>query len=304
LSKEAKIWANPCGSIHLAHRADEWDVLSEFHALAPRLGYPCELLSPTAVCARSPAAKPDGLFGGLYSPTELGVNPRVAIHGIPLWLAERWKVVCEFGTTITQIEGTRSISGDGRAWQFDRIIVCGGSDFETLFPDILANSGLRRCKLQMLQTNPQPHLWRMRSHLASGLTLRHYKNFQICSSLDNLKKRIAAETPELDQYGIHVMASQVDDGAVVLGDSHEYGDEIEPFDKSVIDELILRELRHIVHLPEWKIAQRWHGIYAKHPTLPIVAAEPHPNVFIRFGPGGAGMTMAFGLAERDWEQWD
>ena len=99
------------------------------------------------------------------------------------------------------------------------------------------------------------------------------------------------------------MIAENEDGSLVLGDSHEYDAEIEPFDKQVIDDLILRELRRIAVLPDWTIAERWHGIYGKHPSLPIVRAEPEPGVFVRVGTGGAGMTMAFGFAEEDWDDW-
>ncbi|HVX10300.1 MAG TPA: TIGR03364 family FAD-dependent oxidoreductase [Pirellulales bacterium] len=295
---ETGIWINECGSIHLAHRVDEWDVLQEFQALAGN--DVCRLLTPGEVAARTPAANPAGLLGGLYSATELCVNPRQVIAALPKWLYKRYDVRFEWRTAITDIDSGRVCSADRRRWDFDRIVICGGADFDTLLPDLYAQAGLRRCKLQMLMTIPQPDGFRVGPHLASGLTLRHYRSFEACSSLPRLRKRIAADTPELDRYGIHVMASQNDAGNVILGDSHEYDDEIEHYDKTLIDDLMLRELRRILRLPEWKIGERWHGVYAKHPSAPVFAAEPLPNVWVRTATGGAGMTMSFGLAERDW----
>jgi FAD dependent oxidoreductase TIGR03364 len=301
LGREAGVWVNPCGSIHLAHRDDEWAVLEEFARAAPDLGYACELLTRTGVLERTEAANPDGLIGGLFSPTELAVNPRAAIRALPGWLARRFGVRFEFGTTIIDIDHGRVRSADGRSWDFHRTVVCGGADFETLFPEVFRASGLKRCKLQMLATAAQPDGWRIGPHLASGLTLRHYANFGIAASLSVVRNRIAAEAPELDRFGIHVMASQNDEGEVILGDSHEYDEAISPFDKTEIDDLILRELRRVVRLPDWSIARRWHGVYARNGESPVFAAEPIPGVSIRTGAGGAGMTMAFGLAERCWE---
>ncbi len=299
----SNIWANPCGSIHLAHRADEWAVLEEFNSLAPQLGVDCSLLTAAEVVEQSPAANPHRLIGGLFSPSEVCVNPPAAIRALPAWLSSAFDVRFEFETTITEIDSGWAAAADGRRWNFDRTIVCGGADFATLFPDVLAESGLQSCKLQMLRTRPQSGGWRIGPHLASGLTLRHYRNFDVCPSLGALRRRVAEETPELDRYGIHVMASQNDQGCVILGDSHEYDADIEPFDKTIIDELILRELKSVIRVPDWTIEERWHGIYAKHPAAAIFSAEPLPNVFVRTGTGGSGMTMSFGLAENDWESW-
>jgi FAD dependent oxidoreductase TIGR03364 len=315
LAREAGLWVSTCGSIHLAHRDDEWAVLQEFAREAIQLGYECVLLShgeiETAAASRwppvprfsLPGANPEGLRGGLFSPVELCVNPRAALRRIPEWLADRFGVRFEFATTVTEVEDTQVRSADGLMWEFTRTIVCSGADFMTLFPDVFRESGLRRCKLQMMKTVPQPAGWNLGTHIASGLTLRHYPSFAICASLPALRQRIAAETPELDEYGIHVMAAQDDSGAVILGDSHEYDAAIEPFDKAMIDDLILRELRRVIRLPDWTIARRWHGVYARHPTQSIFEAEPFPRVHICTGTGGAGMTMAFGLAERCWERW-
>lgn len=302
-AEEAGFWCLPCGSIHLAHRADEWAVLREFGEVAPNLGVQCSLLSPAEVAAKSPAANSENLLGGLYSPTELCINPPQAIRRMPAWLSSKYDVRFEFSTVVTRVETGKATTASGRAWDFDRILICSGTDLETLFPSELSQSGIRPCKLQMFSTRAQEKGWRMGPHLASGLTLRHYKIFEVCQSLAALRSRIAAETPELDRFGIHVMAAQNDEGAVILGDSHEYGDAIEPFDQAFVEDLILRELRKVIKLPDWTIARRWHGIYGKHPELKIYAQEPLPGVHLRTGIGGTGMTMAFGLAEADWESW-
>lgn len=302
LAESTDIWVNPCGSIHLAHRSDERDVLQEFHEQAELLGFECTWLTADEVLRKSPAVNPQGLLGGLFSPSEMCVNPRDVIRRLPRWLAEEYGVQCEFRTLVTNVESGRLHTADGRDWDTDRIVICSGADFETLFPDVFRESGLKRCKLQMMKTRAQANGWRIGPHLASGLTLRHYRNFDVCSSLAALKQRIAEETPELDRFGIHVLMSQNDADEIILGDSHEYGLEIEPFDKTVIDDLMLRELHKIIRLPDWSIVERWNGIYAKHPTDAWFETEPRTNIHICTGLGGAGMTMSFGIAERFWRR--
>ena len=93
------------------------------------------------------------------------------------------------------------------------------------------------------------------------------------------------------------MASQHGNGEVTIGDSHEFGDRISPFDKAEIDERILQYLATFLDVPDLKIASRWHGIYVKHPTEPYVMVKPAESVTAVTGLGGAGMTLSFGLAE-------
>jgi glycine/D-amino acid oxidase-like deaminating enzyme len=127
--------------------------------------------------------------------------------------------------------------------------------------------------------------------------------FRDCPSWNQLQARIATETPELNEFGIHVMASQCSSGEVILGDSHEYGDKITPFDKFEVDALILREARKVFHLTDWTLSQRWNGVYAKHLDLPVFETVAEDGTYICVGTGGAGMTMSFGLAERAWNLW-
>jgi len=290
----------PCGSIHLAHQEDELAVHEEFRALGT---HDVRLLTANDVAAASNLANPQGLLGGMFSPTELRVDPRVACRRIAFWLAEAHGVDCQFRTAAVEIDNGTIRTSDCRSWRADRIIVCSGSDLQTLYPEVLGRAGLVLCKLQMMLTAPQPAPRRPAPHLASGLTLRHYTAFRACPSLKRLQDRVAAECLELDHFGIHVMASQLPSGEVILGDSHEYGGEITPFDKTRIDDLILAESRKSFHLADWSIQQRWSGIYAKHPSLPVFESSPIEGVHVFVGTGGAGMTMSFGLAERAWKRW-
>jgi D-hydroxyproline dehydrogenase subunit beta len=158
-------------------------------------------------------------------------------------------------------------------------------------------SGLNRCKLQMMRSQPFEDGWRIGPMLAAGLTLRHYKSFENCPSLAALKARVARESPWFDRFGIHVMVSQNGSGELTIGDSHEYGAIIEPFDNAEIDQWILGYLQTFLEAPALRIASRWHGAYVKHQSEPFLVMHPAPEVTVITGLGGAGMTLAFGLAE-------
>lgn len=290
-----------CGSVHLAHHADELAVLEEFCSQGT---HEAQMLTAEETVKQAPLANPQGLLGGIWSPTELRVDPRTASSRLAAWLSATHSVEFHFETPVTHVAENTVHAADGRQWSAERILICSGSDLKTLYPNTLAQSGLRLCKLQMLMAGHQSPGPKPAAHIASGLTLRHYTSFEKCPSLSVLQKRIADQLPELDRYGIHVMASLFSSGAVILGDSHEYGTDISPFDKSEIDDLMLRELRKVIRLRDWTIRERWHGIYAKHPTLPVFESEPTEGVRVFVGPGGAGMTLAFGLADHAWTRWE
>jgi FAD dependent oxidoreductase TIGR03364 len=297
LGREAGLWVHPCGSLHLAYEPDEWAVLEEFAVRASGWGYQCELLSAPATLARCPAVRAEGLRGSLASATECCADPREVITRLPHFLAERHGVQLHFGRPVVGVDTGRLTTSDGEAHAAGRVLVCSGSDFETLFPEAFAGLGIRRCKLQMMRTAPQPGGWRLGPHVAGGLTLCHYEAFGECPSLPALRRRFEATMPDYVRHGIHVMASQNQLGEVVIGDSHEYDGDIDLFDKPEIDNLILRYLGRMLRLPDETVAARWHGVYAKHPAQAVVTARPLPGVELRVAPGGAGMTMSFGLAE-------
>jgi FAD dependent oxidoreductase TIGR03364 len=302
---EAKLPFRNTGSLHLTYAQDEAEVAEEFAAAAPDLGYRCQWLSPAATLAKSDAILSNShlgtLRGALFSDTELTVDPRQILAELPAFLTARYGVQFRFSQQVNAVTPHSThcvVETPLERWQAQTVFVCSGEDFETLYPAHFAASGLTRCKLQMLRTAPQPGDWQLGPSLAAGLTLRFYEAFKLCKSLPALARRIATETPEFDRWFIHALVSQTADGALTLGDSHQYGLHVDPFNHEDVDDLILDYTYGFLKAPDLRIAERWHGVYAKHPTKPLVAMSPEPNVHIVASPGGSGMTLSFGVGER------
>lgn len=294
--QSSDIWRNESGSIHVARHEDEAHVLREFAEQANRNSFACRWLEPDAVVARSPRVRRAGLVGGLYSPNEICVDPRRVVAELPQKLAQNFAVTFVFGAEIVAVEPPRVRTADGTEYQANNIIVCSGSDINRLFPNAFAGLGLVPCKLQMMRTEPigEP----LGAMLAAGLTLNHYEGFAACPSLPRVVKRLNREFPRHVALGIHVLVSQTPEGELTIGDSHEYGAAIDPFDKTEIDDLILNYLKLFFESSDLKIASRWHGVYLKHPSADYAVARPAEGAIAVNGLGGAGMTLSFGIAAR------
>ncbi|HNL40589.1 MAG TPA: TIGR03364 family FAD-dependent oxidoreductase [Saprospiraceae bacterium] len=296
LSAAAGFWLRRNGSLQLAYHDDEWAVVQEFYSTAKSEGYQLQLLAPSEVPDYSPAVRTEGLKGALFSATECTVTSRQAIPLIADYLARALGVEFHFGSAITCVE-PQTLSDFYDLWQAERIYVCSGAEFETLYPRIFRESGITKCKLQMLRTGPQPEGWLLGASLCAGLTLLHYGSFADVPGLSDVRERYMRENPLLGQYGIHVLVSQNAYGELILGDSHEYGWDVSPFDDLAINQLILDYLRGFASFPSGGIVENWHGVYPKLPGQSDFVLEASPGVWIVNGLSGAGMTMSFGLAQ-------
>ncbi|RYY54880.1 MAG: TIGR03364 family FAD-dependent oxidoreductase [Chitinophagaceae bacterium] len=294
LCREAGIWFEAAGSLHLAYRQDEWQVLQELKDVYNKR--PLRLLSAAEVKKISANAVPDGLLGGLYSDTEMIVDPRDAIAKIPVYLNGKYGVEFRWNEPVKEISLPK-VSTVNAVYDADEVFVCSGVDFETLYPQLYQAAPLTRCKLQMMRLSGQDY--RMGPALCGGLSLGHYTSFEAAPSLAVLKQRFDAEFPEYKKYGIHVMVSQNEAGEFTIGDSHEYGANPDPFDKAIINKLILEYLGSFAGFRNGSVIETWNGVY---PRLtngePWLLLRPAPGVTIINGFGGAGMTLAFGMTDR------
>lgn len=296
ICREAGIWHEEVGSLHLAYHDDEFQVMSEY-AEANQPHRDCSILSPQQTLQKSPGVNPEGLKGALWSADEMIVESRAAIAQVAAYLAEKG-VEFFFNTAITRVEQSKVYSGR-REWQSDEIFVCSGADFETLYPEIFLKTNITKCKLQMMRLVSQPENWRIGPSLCGGLSMIHYPGFQIAASLPKLKQRYQAEFADYLKWGIHVMVSQNGTGELTIGDSHEYGLVHDPFDKDFINKMILDYLKTFASFKKWDLIQSWNGIYPKMTNGQAeLILNPQEGITIINALGGNGMTLSFGLAEQ------
>jgi FAD dependent oxidoreductase TIGR03364 len=293
---EAGLWYDEVGSLHLAYNELELKVVEEFTE-ANKNTRPVSVLNKEQTLQKSQAVNPANLLGALYSDDDMIVEARVAIEKLPAYLHEKFGVEFKFNTAINFIDHPHVSSGE-QSWQADEIYVCSGADFETLYPEIFLANNFTKCKLQMIRLVAQENNFRIGPALCGGLSLVHYKSFEVSSSLNQLKKYYNETMTDYLKWGIHVMVSQNETGELTIGDSHEYGLVFDPFDKQFLNQLITDYLKKFAVFKNWQLLQSWHGI---NPKLTNNKTEfiyhPQQGVTIVNGIGGAGMTLSFGLAE-------
>lgn len=302
LVEAARLWSEPRGSLHVARAEDELAVLEDFRAHHAD-GLDVELLTPDLCVARGPFFRREGLLAGLFSASEMCVNPREVISSLPAFLAECHGVEFRFREPVIGAVTGRLRTSRG-TYHNDAAVVCSGADMETLFPECFDQQSLTRVKLQMMRAAAPAGGRRIGPLMAAGLTLLHYASFAPCATLPALRARLEAEWPFHIARGIHVMVSQHGDGQLTIGDSHDYGLDLSPFNRSEVDEAILTYLGQFADFPDLKIEERWEGMY---PIFTdgrfLLREEPVEGVRVFNGLGGAGMTLSLGAAEDHLRQW-
>jgi FAD dependent oxidoreductase TIGR03364 len=294
--EEAGLWYEEKGSLHLAYNDLESEVINEFAAANENVR-PVTVLNVEEAKRKSEAINAHNLKSALWSEDEMIIESRVVINRLPSYLKQKYNVIFHFNTAITSVEYPTVYSGK-KSWSADRIYVCSGADFETLYPEVFQASHFTKCKLQMMRFVSQSVFSRMGPSLCGGLSLTHYKGFEAAPSLPKLKLHYNNTMAEYVKWGIHVMVSQNEEGELTVGDSHEYGLVHDPFDKQFINNLIVNYLKQFLQCKNLELLQTWNGIYSKITNGKAdFIYSPAPGVTIVNGLGGAGMTLSFGLAE-------
>jgi FAD dependent oxidoreductase TIGR03364 len=275
-----------------ARRPESVAVLEAFMATDMAAG--CRLLTAAQARRRCPHLAAPNLAAVLESTTELRVESAQAVPRLAAWLADAHGVSFRRGTVVTGVElpALRTSRGTLEA---DRLAVCPGDDFNTLYTDYLAGYPLTRCKLQMLRLADPG--FRLPAAFMSDLGLARYLGFAQLPAASALKTRLAREQPEQLEAGVHLIVVQSEDGSLIVGDSHEYAAMPDPFSREHVDALILEEFRAALGVEPPPILQRWTGTYASAVDRQVLIGKPEPGVRIAIVTSGAGASTAFAIGE-------
>ena len=292
---DARLWYRESGALMLAYHQDEVDAMCELADSDIGYEYRCTWMAGRAIGAKYSAVNTIGLLGGLWCRDVLLVDPREVVARVPVWLSEEHGVILRYGTEVQSVS-SQIIATPRETWAVERTIVCPGADLDTLFADVLSEASLTYCRLQMLRTVAQPTEWRLGPAILGGLSLRHYPVFKNCTATGTVARRVARDSPELDRWGIHIMAVQNARNEVVIGDSHEYNSAPKWQERPEITDLLLRQLAGLINPPSLTLDHKWTGVYVKHASRAAVVLRPLPTVRVITGLGGLGMTLSLALA--------
>ncbi len=306
IQDEFNIGIRQMGSVYIASDDDEQTLLHELKAVMDARGYECHLLSTDSCLKKWPALKASYCKEALFFPQEVSAEPSFTIHRLIEYACTKFPNLT-YSPSTTVIEclpgktDVKVITHKRIVYVADKVIVCNGSDFKILFPEIFATSGIEVSKLQMLRTRPMPEV-ALEGNILTGLTIRRYESFAELPSYSSIK------TPDhlltLKEWGIHLLFKKGVDGSIIIGDSHEYADVNHTDDlgfdvKHPVNELMLTEAERIVQFNVRNIAASWAGFYAQHAEKDIVEIDIEDKIHICTAIGGKGMTSSAGYAEKN-----
>jgi FAD dependent oxidoreductase TIGR03364 len=294
VAEKAGIPTEHAGLCVAARRPEAARVLEAF--MATDMGAECCLMSPAQMKTRVPGLRQGALTAALWSPHERRIESRTAIPRLAGWLEQALGVTFLRSTLVTAVEPPRVVTTRGTI-AAETAIVCPGHDFLSLFADRIAAYGLTTCKLHMMRVVPADAGFRLGAAVMSDLGLVRYLGYAELPEACALRARLGAEQAAALDNGVHLIAVQSADGSLVVGDSHHYGETLDPFAPEHVDELILDELDAVLDLPGRAVRERWVGIYASAHDRLMFVDRPTDGVRIVMVTSGTGASTAFAIGE-------
>ena len=283
------------GTLVLADRPEAEAVLAE---LAERRPSEVRLLTKSQLAEATSGLIAPAVTGGAHLPADLRVDPRSTVDRLAAALAAD---EVEFGwrhhVHAIDDRGDRVIVETNRgSFSADLVVCCVGHDLDQLAATAADEHNVRRCWLSMMRL-AAPGV-RLDPAVLTVTSMLRYGAFAEVPSHAELAASIRTEHPALLDRVANVMATQLPDGSLVLGDSHDYAQAVSPFLDVATESLLRSELSRLLRVADLPVIERWQGVYADSPDTDLVEHAPSQGVRFVTVASGIGMTLSFGLAER------
>lgn len=281
------------GLVVAARRPEAAAVIEAF--LETEMGAECRRLTPAEAAAHAPLLKTRNMVGALYSPHELRVESKSAMPSLARWLERDLGVDFMWATAVHGVEAPRLETSRGRV-EAETVVICPGDDYHSLFAERIAAYGLTRCKLHMVRVQPDAPV-RLGAAVMSDLGLARYHGYADLPEARALKARLDREQADHRENGVHLIVVQSADGSLVVGDSHHYGDTLDPFASASVIDLILEEMGAVLDIEERSVRETWIGTYASAADRWRLTDAPDEATRIVIVTAGCGASTAFAIGE-------
>jgi FAD dependent oxidoreductase TIGR03364 len=297
LARDAGFWLRESGTHVVARHADELALLAAFgeRAAGGFGGFgdaPAIRLLDTAETAAAVPVVANQLVGGAVLPYDLQTDPRSAQAAIRRHLGTLG-VEFRMRTSVGRVSAGIVDTSRGPLTA-GTIVVAVNHDIDQLLPTLAEDSGIVRCSLDMLRVH-LPLARPLTAPLLTGWSLIRYSAFATLPEATTVRTRLHGDRPDLAAIDLNQMYTQLPDGSLIVGDSHEKGSATSPFQAESTADLLLAEASLLFGAPT-RVLERWQGVYAS-AADEFLVAEPEPGVFALAATTGIGMTCGLGLAE-------
>lgn len=288
------------GSYLVASDEKECAVLQEICRVESGISY----MAHDDICRSVPHVNSSYARCGVYFPADMSLDPKQFIHTFHRHIGKKENLKILYHSPVVSVKkngGKRQITTkSGNTYDTKHVFICSGTDFQMLFYEHFLKSGLQICKLQMLRSEPVPLI---SANILSGLSIRRYPVFKKAQSLQNLLKAVKGDIYQ--RYGIHLLVKQADDGALIIGDSHEnysLGSAIDYESSAEINDIILSYLKEMFTFDNLNISHTWNGYYMVNPGKEIYNEEVIERVHVITGIGGKGISTGPGFSKYNIQQ--
>jgi FAD dependent oxidoreductase TIGR03364 len=293
------------GSLYVASDDEEVQLIEELAEINKLSGYKSRLLTKNECLKEHDYLLSSYTKAGLFFPDEITLDPLVAgrkiieycIAQLGLEFFGRRHVI-EINKTIDDVVVTCS---DKSLFRSQKVILCNGSDYSSLYPQEFTKADIQLVKLQMMETVAQNDL-HINASILTGWTIRRYESFRECPSYPSIKAH-ENKLSYHNKMGIHLLFKQSSTGSIIIGDSHEYVDlvdanSIDYNSSNEINSFLLSQSQRIISMPDWSILRTWNGYYSQCKTNDIYEATIDDHIHVVTAIGGKGMTSSLGYAQK------